>query len=221
MTPVYPGDPEVRFRAHKIMRAHGSNVLEFTCGTHTGTHVDAPRHMIAGGVSVTDLGAGGYFGTARCFRLNDIGSSEGLRKVFGKVRRGEAVFIDTGHGAFWKSRDYYSGWPCISAEAARFLIRRGISAFGIDTPSVDPRRDKGKIIHTAFLKNGIPIYENLAHVDSLPDNGPFAYFAFPLPLEGADGSPVAVFALIGDGTVTGSIASFKRSIVSHEKGRSI
>lgn len=43
--PVYPGNPE--FERHEISSATGDSVIsKMIMGTHTGTHIDAPRHCI-------------------------------------------------------------------------------------------------------------------------------------------------------------------------------
>jgi kynurenine formamidase len=45
------------------------------------------------------------------------------------------------------------------------------------------------------LSKEILIIENLAGLDKLPD-GMFDFFAIPLKIEGADGSPVRAFAVL-------------------------
>ncbi len=44
--PVYPGDPEVRFNLLSTIRESGYNNTEIVMGSHTGTHIDSPRHCI-------------------------------------------------------------------------------------------------------------------------------------------------------------------------------
>src|SRR5438309_6416931 len=53
---VYPGNPEIHIALQQDMSAGGSsNVSLLTIGSHTGTHVDAPRHMIPDGAGVESL----------------------------------------------------------------------------------------------------------------------------------------------------------------------
>jgi arylformamidase len=49
--PVYPGDPEVR--VEQVQEMPALSVIEL--GSHTGTHVDAPSHFIAGSSGVDEL----------------------------------------------------------------------------------------------------------------------------------------------------------------------
>src|SRR6187431_1459678 len=44
--PAYPGNPEFELQPIKrIAQGGSSNVSRLVMGTHTGTHVDAPRHF--------------------------------------------------------------------------------------------------------------------------------------------------------------------------------
>jgi arylformamidase len=46
---VYPSDPEFVLRGHKsIKKGSSCNLGALSLGTHTGTHIDAPRHIIEG-----------------------------------------------------------------------------------------------------------------------------------------------------------------------------
>lgn len=211
-TIVYPGDPKVKFRAHKTIPLNGSNVLEITYGTHTATHLDAPRHMIAGGNTVIDLKIKNYFGIARCLKLKDLCVSVYPEAACEDISPGEAVFIDTGYGHLWNTKDFYGNWPCLANEVLKVLVRKRITAFGIDTPSVDVKGDGNKYNHKILLKNNINVYESLANLDKLPNNEPFVYFSSPLGIDRADGVPVSILALIGDENLINSIESFKRSI---------
>ncbi|ESS09445.1 MAG: putative metal-dependent hydrolase, partial [uncultured archaeon A07HN63] len=46
---TYPGDPAVELSDHATHDADGYHVEALTCGSHTGTHVDAPLHTESDG----------------------------------------------------------------------------------------------------------------------------------------------------------------------------
>ena len=50
--PVYPGDPAVGITPAATLAADGANVSLLQLGSHTGTHLDAPSHMVSGGRTV-------------------------------------------------------------------------------------------------------------------------------------------------------------------------
>jgi len=47
--PVYPGDPQPEFEASATIEKEEVNVTRIVIGSHTGTHVDAQRHLFADG----------------------------------------------------------------------------------------------------------------------------------------------------------------------------
>ena len=47
--PVYPGDPQPEFEASATIEKEEANVTGIVIGSHTGTHVDAQRHLFADG----------------------------------------------------------------------------------------------------------------------------------------------------------------------------
>ena len=47
--PVFPGDPDVLIQEIHSLEKEGWNLRSLTLTTHTGTHVNIPYHMVAGG----------------------------------------------------------------------------------------------------------------------------------------------------------------------------
>ncbi|NCC24461.1 MAG: cyclase family protein [Deltaproteobacteria bacterium] len=52
---VYPGDPPVEIDTVHTLETHGWELRRISLGTHAGTHVNVPSHMISGGASLADL----------------------------------------------------------------------------------------------------------------------------------------------------------------------
>src|ERR1041385_1492737 len=64
--PAYPGNPEFELQPGKrIAAGDSSNVSKLVMGTHTGTHVDAPRHFFDQGAGVDALAMELLIGPAR------------------------------------------------------------------------------------------------------------------------------------------------------------
>ncbi|MGH7689756.1 MAG: cyclase family protein, partial [Gemmatimonadaceae bacterium] len=50
---VYPGNPEIRIELQRsIVNGASFNVSRIDFGSHTGTHVDAPRYFFDDGVGI-------------------------------------------------------------------------------------------------------------------------------------------------------------------------
>src|SRR5262245_40601768 len=55
---VWPGDPAVRLTSKSHLsrdKTHTIRLTEIEMGSHTGTHIDAPLHMIDGGKRLNDF----------------------------------------------------------------------------------------------------------------------------------------------------------------------
>src|SRR5438270_13706259 len=50
--PIYLGDPSPSFVSYATLEKNGVNLTKLTLGSHTGTHIDAPRHFIPDGIGV-------------------------------------------------------------------------------------------------------------------------------------------------------------------------
>lgn len=66
---VYPGDPRPRTRLLTTIEGAGASTTELVLGTHTGTHVDAPRHVLPEGRSVRELPLETFYGSAWVYDL--------------------------------------------------------------------------------------------------------------------------------------------------------
>lgn len=183
-TVVYPGNPRVRI---KTGRSRTSLVSEISLGSHTGTHVDAPRHAFRTGRGVGELALERMVGPCRVLDLTrvQVAISVGdLRSQ--RILAGERILVKTKNSqrGFSRWRDDYI-W--LSSAAAEFLVQKNIALFGIDALSVKQRGSLDNRPHIALLSRNIPIVEGL----DLRAVKPGRYFLAVLPLKfvGLDGAP--------------------------------
>ena len=107
------------------------------------------------------------------------------------------VAIHTGWGAKWGTPDW-DRQPCLSVEAARWLLERRVKLLAVDTCTPDVPLDRRPPdfnwpVHRTLLAHGILIAEQLANLGAL--SGQRVEFLFgPLPIAGSDGSPARVLA---------------------------
>lgn len=193
--PVYPGDPPVTFRPQAEIEPDGYRLTELSLGTHTGTHLDAPRHYFTTGATVDQLPAERLVGPAVVVdlppdRQNRL-TVEALRKQADHITPGSRVLLRTGWEARWGEAVYFTDHPSLTISAALWLVERGVGLLGLDLPSpaVEPEE-----VHRVLLGGTGPIVivENLINVSLLPTN--FQLAVLPLPLKGLDGSPVRALA---------------------------
>jgi len=197
--PVYPGTEPPVFVTGTSIAQGGFLEKKITLFSHTGTHVDAPAHLIEGAMTLDELPVEQFIGKALVLGLEGckgpvIGMKD-LERFADAVDAAEFVLIRTGWSRYWGTERYFSRFPVLSLEAAEWLASHDLKGIGFDTISADPMDTEDYPVHKAFLKRDTVIVENLAHLDLLPD-APFLFSCLPIRFEDADGSPVRAVGLV-------------------------
>lgn len=199
--PVYPGTaPPVLRRANTVERDGFAETL-IEMYSHTGTHIDAPAHMVAGAPTLDQLGVGWFAGTASVIDVSEAPGGQvgpAMLEPYADLAAGCAyVLLHTGWSRYWGEDRYYSGFPVLDRDAARWLIARGLKGIGLDAISVDPVGATRFDNHLAFFEAGLVLVENLTGLGALVGRR-FTFSCLPLALPDADGSPVRAVAMIDD-----------------------
>ena len=195
--------PPVRVtRCIKIETAH-VNVTCLDVCVHHGTHIDAPRHFVPDGRTAAELAlesvSGDAVGLSVKRAAGEAVTVADLKRQDVAVRRGDIVFIHTGWGDYFHSDPArYSEHPYLAEETAAWLRDRAVKLVVMDVPTPDmpePIRPPGFNwpVHHMLLESGVLIAEHAAHLDRVAGLR-FRAFAFPLPIEDSDGSPVRLVA---------------------------
>ena len=199
---VYPGDPEIELSPAATHGEDGYRVTEVRLGSHAGTHIDAPSHTEPDG---RDLDAFDVEEFAFDARLVDCSGTD-AREAIGPAALpddpdAELLVVRTGWDAHWGT-DRYFDHPYLSRETAARCAEAGchlaLDALSPDpSPSASGRKKEtepdGTPAHRELLGRDRLVVENLTGLDDLPER--FELRAYPLPLAGADGSPVRAVAV--------------------------
>ena len=186
-TPIYPGDPGTKIKAAGVLEKDGYQDHYVCVGTHVGTHMDAPSHMVVGGKNLDQFpldqfsGKGVYIRTGRDFSLTEIS------KV--PIEAGDIVLFHTGMSDVYHQESYYDDYPAMPEQVANYLVEKKVKIVGVDMCSVDHPPFP---VHQILLSNNILIIENLTNLDTLAGKS-FKIHAFPVKLQ-LDGAPVRVVA---------------------------
>jgi kynurenine formamidase len=213
-TLMWPGAPAFHAEARRTIEAHGFFDRLITLMEHSGTHFDAPAHMVPGGptvdqippdrlvapVSVIDISADTANDPDTALSVDHVRAWEARH---GTVRDGSAVFLRTGWEEFSSDPVRYADaggslrFPGFGPEAARYLVEeRQVVGLGVDTLGIDPAVATDFVVHRQItLPRGVWHIENLVNLSQLPPVGAWVMVG-ALKLVGGSGSPVRVLALV-------------------------
>jgi arylformamidase len=186
-TPVYPGDPATKIEPAGVLAEDGYNDHYISLGTHVGTHIDAPLHMLEDGLSLDKLPVEQFVGNGILVEVtgNDF---EAVKQA--DIQAGDIVLFRTGMSDKYHDPIYFEDYPAMSEEVANYLVETKVKMVGVDTCSVD--NQDGFPIHKILLAGKVLIIENLTNLNQLVSKD-FKVYALPLNLQ-IDGSPARVIA---------------------------
>ena len=161
---VYRGNPAVRIRPAMTLRKDGVNLSELCLGSHTGTHVDAPAHFLAGGRGIDRLPLARFIGPAWVVDLRAVRGGIGaddLRRA--RIPKSVSrVLLRTRNSRWWHpARAFRTDFVYLAPDGADWMVKRGIELVGIDYLSIEGYRTAGAPTHKRLLGAGIPIVEGL------------------------------------------------------------
>ncbi len=195
--PVYPGSAQPKIVTGSTIERDGFLEKRITVDSHTGTHMDAPAHLLAGGNHLDDYEISRFHGTAIVAHLDaHKGPSidlDVLAPFEAQLNTANFLLIHTGWSCHWGTPRYFKGFPTLTPAAAEWVARAGLSGIGFDAISADRTDTLSYPIHKILLEADILIVENLTRLDRLPEV-PFEFACFPLYVHRADGAPVRAVA---------------------------
>jgi kynurenine formamidase len=199
--PIYSGDPSPSFVSYATLEKNGVNLTKLILGSHTGTHIDAPRHFIPDGISVDEIPPSKLVGVAYVCDLSSkpIGSgitSSDLRKnLEEKIAKDDIVVCYTGCSEHWGDEPVSSNYTYLTENAAEYLVSKRVRAVGIDFLSVEKFRAPNPVAHKALLGNGIFIIESLSKATKQFVGKRILMICMPIKLQNGDGAPSRIIGV--------------------------
>lgn len=193
-------DDDVELTLHMLSR------LEIL--THIGTHIDAPCHFLeTGGWSVDEIPLEHTMGKGRVVPLSHL---EPLQPITADDIIKTGVEIDSSiipvlHSGWteraWDTDDFWGKSIYLDTTAAELMVEKGVKAVALDcfpeAPfwlGIEEDAPPGRN-HKTLLGNKIIIIQLLTNIKALGGKD-FTLYGVPLPLQGLDGSPARVFAVM-------------------------
>jgi kynurenine formamidase len=203
--PGLPGPVVCDYLSREASRAGYAPGVEFHIGkiemvANTGTYLDSPFHRYAKGADLSALRLESLAGLqtvvvrAPWKRERAIGPEA----FEGRSLEGAAVLVHTGWDSNWRTERYLHNNPCLTGEAAEYLVSQNVALVGIDSVNIDDVGDLARPVHSTLLAAGIPIVEHMCNLAAAPDQG-CRFFAVPAKVRGFGSWPVRAFVETANG----------------------
>jgi len=172
----YPTDPDVKVSVFKALkRGDSCNLLSVAFGSHTGTHIDAPRHIFDDGATVDEIEMASLICRAAVTNMSALSEKDFFDKLSKENVKGLLLKGTRNEDA-------------LTERQAVLAVQNGIKIVGTERMSIETSRDKSHPVHRALLSKGTVIVENL--VLECVKEGFYNFMCLPLKLKNADGAPV-------------------------------
>ncbi len=212
--PVFAGAVQMEIDLLVTVEDDGFYKNLLTLDEHTGTHLDAPAHFVAGGTTAESLPVENFFAplcvvdiSARAAEDPDatleVDDLEEWEAANGSIPDGAFVAMYSG----WEERlsapesfvnldaDGVQHYPGFSGDAAAFLVEeRTVVGIGTDTLSLDAGNSTDFSAHVTALGAGLYGVECLANLSATPPSGATVIVGGPKH-ENASGGPSRVYAV--------------------------
>lgn len=184
---VWPGDTPFSHRyLCRIDQGANLDLSTIEATVHLGAHADAPSHYGAGAPGIAARPLEPYLGPCELMHVEIDRGERILPAHLPSTPRAPRLLLRT--GTFPDPTRWNEDFAALSPELVHHLADLGVRLVGLDTPSVDLMHDKALRSHQALLARDMSVLEGLL-LDG-PPPGLYTLVALPLPIVGADASPV-------------------------------
>ena len=191
-SPIYTGMPVYKNKPEKQPK-QTTNTNGYVTETrleldvHTGTHVDAPLHMVVDGETIETLPLDKLVGPCKVFDLTAVEDRITVKDIEGlDIGKDDFLLFKTKNSF---DEEFNFDFVFVAEDAAKYLAKIGVSGVGVDALGIE-RSQEGHPTHKTLFANGVIIIEGLRLKDIA--EGEYIMCAAPLKLSGVDASPARI-----------------------------
>jgi len=184
--PVYKNKPEKQPNFTSSTNGHVTE-SRMEIDVHTGTHIDAPLHMINEGDAFESISLDKLVGQVKVFDLTSIEvkiTKTDLENL--SIEKGDFILFKT-RNSF--DEEFNPDFIYLGEDGASYLVECEIRGVGIDSLGIE-RNQPNHPTHKALFNASIIVIEGLQLRSVEPKS--YHMVAAPLKLIGADASPARV-----------------------------
>ena len=188
---VYKDKPEKQPKFNQVTNGYVTET-RLEIDVHTGTHIDAPLHMVVDGDTFETISMDDLVGQSKVFDLTQVedGISKKDLESF-DIQKGDFVLLKT-KNSFEEKFNF--DFIYLTQDGAEYLSEIGVRGVGIDTLGIE-RSQEGHPTHKTLFASNIIIIEGLRLKEI--EQGEYFMVAAPLKIVGTDGSPARVLLFEG------------------------
>lgn len=196
-TTGYKDRKTVAFETLKNFEKDGARESALWITTHSGTHVDAPAHMLKSGVAIDQLPLELFCGP--CIVLDLMLVQEKITQAWladqaDQIKEGDIVLFKTANSLLSPTEKFNPNFVYLDLSGAQYLAEKKVKAVGTDYLGIE-RNQPGHLTHHELLTHNIGIIEGLRLADVEP--GRYLFVCLPLSLIGFDGAPARAIVFEG------------------------
>jgi kynurenine formamidase len=213
--PTFDGTPGLAMRKLRDLGKDGYNLYRWDLNEHAGTHLDAPVHFSAAGMTADMIPAAALVAplavvdvSAKSAKDPDYQLSRAdlaaWERRHGRLPNGCCVAMHSGWGRYVENPEKFTGkdaggvmhFPGFGADATQWLLKeRRVAGIAVDTLSLDHGASKDFKTHLLWLPAGRWGLENVANLDRVPARGATLIVGLA-KVKGATGGPARLIALM-------------------------
>ncbi len=192
--PVFPGLDKTDVKNKFIIEKDGFAEKSISMMSHTGTHIDAPAHMMRGGTTLDKFDISKFKGKAFLINL-EFGKPDA--QIIAEIDEIHSVcdyiIFRTGWSKFWGNEKYFQKFPVPSSHVLKHLLKLKLKGIGIDTASIDEIDSTTYENHHLLFSENMIIIENLNNLTEIKTHS-VELTALPLLVSDCDGFSARVIA---------------------------
>jgi arylformamidase len=192
---VYPGELQPEFNPYFTLGKDKVNVTRLTIGSHTGTHIDAPKHFISNAEGIDKVPLDKFVGEAIILDMSRKSIGQGITDIDLNIHKemvkvNDIILLYSGTSKSWNKDEKISkNFTYLEPLAAKWIVDHKIKCVGIDSYSMEKYGLTEGLTHKILLSNGIGIIEGLnSNLGKFVGSRMFLV-CLPLLLKDIDGSP--------------------------------
>lgn len=185
--PVYPNNPRPSIKRYRQIPEDSTTESEIDIGSHTGTHVDAPMHVMEDGKPVSEMDLNSFYGKCRVLDLTDAGRAIEAEDLDEELLDSDIILLKT-ENSMKQRESFRKSFAFLTLEAARKLADNEVQTVGIDYLSLVEFEggEKAKEAHEVANRK-MTVIEGLDLDDA--EAGNYKFSGFPLKMD-TDGAPL-------------------------------